>query len=328
MWSVSSGFGKHFFAAGFMPALAFLAAIDLVVAPYFLDQGHLVDTELLGISGVVLIVGGVFVAFFLLSLNVPIIRLYQNGLVISSWLEKRNRARQKTRYEALEKARKEYDAAKAQARETASASGAAESGAGGLEYAVTWIEKAHQTIERENGVIQDLPYDPKRVKATDLGNVMAVTADYAYERYGMDNAIFWPRLLEFISGDYQAQLADLKTTMDFYVNLSFLSGAFGLIAVVVGLWYQSPLEVVLGLLAAVIAYGLYRGAVESAANMGTVVKGSYDLFRGELAAKLGLPKPDRLADERREWKEYASFIRRGEEFYYPDAPQTPKTDDA
>jgi hypothetical protein len=322
MWSVSSGFGKHFFASGFMPALAFLAAIDLVVAPYFLDEGHLVDTELLGIKGVVLIVGGVFVAFFLLSLNVPIIRLYQNGLFISGWMDKRNRARQEARYEALEKARKQYDEAKTQARETEPAREDAESGAGGLGYAAAWIEKAHQAIEEENGLVQDLPYDAKRVKATDLGNVMAVTADYAYERYGMDNAIFWPRLVEFISKDYQAQLADLKTTMDFYVNLSFLSAAFGLVGVVVGLWFQAPLEVVLGLLAVVIAYGLYRGAVESAANMGTAVKGSFDLFRGELAAKLGLPEPDRLADERREWKEYASFIRRGEEFYFPDAPQT------
>jgi hypothetical protein len=308
MWSVSSGFGKLFFVAGFLPALAFLAAIDAFLVPHFLKDQHLIDPDWLGVTGVVYVVGGVFVGFLLLALNVPIVRLYENGLLLSRWLKRRNQERQRDRYTALTKFRGAY----AQARNSGE----------DVTRAIAELEAVHQAIEKQHGRSQQLPYNVERVKPTNLGNIMAVTEDYAYERYGIDAMVYWPRMLDVIPKDYQTQIAELKTTQDFFLNFSVLAALFGLGALGVGAWFQSLPEIVYGALALILSYLLYRGSLGTARQMGEVVNGSFDLFRGALLEKYGLSPPGSIADERRQWLSLTSFIRRGEEFYYPaGAPQ-------
>lgn len=303
MWKVSGALGKFFFVAGLMPALAFFAASDLVIVPHFLGGRHLVDIKFLGIEGVIYVVGGTFLGFSLLALNTPIIKLYENGLFLSHWLKRRNQERHKQRYTALIQQREAYQQAT--------------NDEAGLEEAIAKLEAVHQAIERKFGSRQHLPHDANHVMPTALGNAFAVTEEYPYEHYGMDAMVYWPRLTAVIPKDYQSLIADLKTTLDFWLNLSLLAGLFGLGAIGVGIWFRATRGPAYGLLALDIAYVLYRLAVGSARGLGQVIMSCFDLFRGSLREKHGLPKPDNLIAEKQLWKSLASFVRRGEEFYFP-----------
>jgi hypothetical protein len=302
MWNVSGALGKSFFIAGLLPALAFFAAIDLVFVPPFTDGWHLVDIEYLAITGVIYILGGTFLGFLLLSLNTPIIKLYENGLILSSWLRQRNQQWHSQRYPALTARREAYRQAAEKGQD--------------LEEAIAKLEAAYEKVEAlENR--QTLPLDVEHVMPTALGNVFAVVEEYPWERYGMDAMVYWPRLTAVIPDDFKSQIADLKTTLDFLLNLSLLAIFFGLGSIGIALWFGTILELVYGLFALMIAYGLYRLAIGSARELGEIVMSSFDLFRGPLREKCGLPKPTSLIAEQRLWRLLASFVQRGEEFYYP-----------
>jgi hypothetical protein len=305
MRDVAGSLGKFFFIAGFVPALAFCVAVDLVILPPLLGGQHLVNLELFGIPGLLYVLGGILLGFLLLALNTPIIKLYENGFYVSGWLKKRNRDRCLERYTALMARREAYQQAAEQDRE--------------LEAAIAKLEAVHKKLESLE-TAQRLPHYPEVVMPTDLGNAYAVMEEYPYERYGMDAMVYWPRLSGVLSDEYRAQIADLKTTADFSLNFSLLSGLFGLGSLAVGSWVPGVWELVCGVLALVAAYGLYRSAVGSTRELGEAVMSSFDLFRGTLLESYGWPKPDSLSAERRLWLLLASFIRRGEEFYFPLEP--------
>src|SRR5512139_3214499 len=107
MWKVHEAMGKFFLVAGFLPALAFIAAWDLLILSPVLGGQRLVDIEFLE-KGVVYVVGGLFLGLLLMALNTPIIKLYENGLVVSGWLKRRNQSRRQQRYAALFARRKDY----------------------------------------------------------------------------------------------------------------------------------------------------------------------------------------------------------------------------
>jgi hypothetical protein len=179
------------------------------------------------------------------------------------------------------------------------------------------LEGVHEAIERKYGTVQILPHDAEYVKPTELGNVFAVIEEYSYERYGMDAVVYWPRLIAVIAEDYRSQIADMKTTLDFLLNLSLLAGLFALGALGLAAWFLVLPELIYGLLALTVAYALYRLGIGAARELGNVIMGSFDLFRSALLEKYGLPKPASLIAERRLWLLLASYIRRGEEFYFP-----------
>jgi len=312
MWEVSGALGKSFLVAGLLPALAFFAASDVVIVPHLLGGRYLAGIEFLGIKGVVYILGGTFLGFLLLSLNTPIIKLYERGLFLSPWLRRHNQERHKQRYTALVDRRETYLQAREAGQEGAESSAKVE-----LEKAIATLEGVHEAIEKKFGSIQSLPHDRAYVMPTALGNVFAVMEEYPHERYGMDAIVYWPRLAAVIPADYTSLIADLKTTLDFLLNLSLLTGLFGLSALGVGAWFLMIPECVYGLIALIVCYGLYRMGVGAAHELGNAIMSSFDLFRRALLEKYGLPKPKSLIAEQQLWQRLADFIRRGEEFYFP-----------
>ncbi len=305
MRDIAGTLGRFFFIAGFIPALAFLFAADLVILPRLLGGQHLVNVELFGIPGVVTVLGSILLGFLLLALNTPIIKLYENGFFVSGWLKRRNRERCLARYTALMARREAYQQTMEQGQD--------------LEAAIAKLEAVHRRLEALE-TTQRLPHHPDYVMPTDLGNAFGVMEEYPYERYGMDAMVYWPRLSGILSEEVRAQIADLKTTADLALNLSLLSGLFGLGSLGVGIWILGVWELACGGLALVAAYGLYRAAVGSTRELGEVVMSSFDLFRGALREGYGLPQPDSLSAERRLWLLLTGFIRRGEEFYFPLEP--------
>jgi hypothetical protein len=303
MWNVSGALGKFFFVAGLIPAVAFLTVCDLLIVPGLSGGRHLADIEFLAIKGAVYLVGGTFLGLLLLALNTAIIRLYENGFFVAGWLKRRNQAQCRQRYTALAARQEHY--------RTATERGE------GLQDAIAKLEGVHEAIEAKHGSTQTLPHDPAFVMPTALGNVFAVIEEYPYERYGMDAMVYWPRLATVIPADYQAQIADLKTTLDLLLNLSLLSGIFGTAALGMGIGERSPMKLICGLAALVLAYGFYRMGAGETYALGQVIRSSFDLFRGVLLEKYGLSRPASLNAERRQWMLLASFMRRGEEFYFP-----------
>ena len=109
----------------------------------------------------------------------------------------------------------------------------------------------------------------------------------------------------------------MKTTVEFLLNLSLLSFLFGLAAVAAVAWKLSIVESAIGLVAIAGGYVLYRMAVGASVEMGEAVMSSFDLCRRTLLKEFGLPEPTSLLAERKAWRLLASFIRRGEDFYFP-----------
>jgi hypothetical protein len=179
------------------------------------------------------------------------------------------------------------------------------------------LEQVHGLIEAR-GDMQYLPWDIDRVMPTALGNAFAVMEEYPYYRYGMDAMLFWPRLSAVIPAEYRTDIANVKTALDFLLNLSLLALIFGLEVLGISAWHLSYPEAIYGLSALVIAFLLYRSAIISARSLGELVTSSFDLFRDALLEQLGIAKLAGPTEERQVWLNLASFIRRGEEFYFPD----------
>jgi hypothetical protein len=63
-------------------------------------------------------------------------------------------------------------------------------------------------------------------------------------------------------------------------------------------------------------------AVTATQEFGELVTSAFDAFRGPLREKIGLRKRGSLRAEQGMWLMLASFIRTGEEFYFPGATTT------
>jgi hypothetical protein len=179
------------------------------------------------------------------------------------------------------------------------------------------------------------PARRERVLPTAMGNAWAVIEEYPYRRYGMDGVIYWPRLLPLLeSGPEEAsfapslssRIAKQKTVFDTLFHSALLAGLLGLEMVILSLFDLSGVWPTLifhagalfgGLVVILIAYGLYRAAVDSVYVLGDLFATAYDLLRPALAAALGLTLPTTPEAERRLWKEMGLFLHRGRPYYHP-----------
>ncbi len=188
------------------------------------------------------------------------------------------------------------------------------------------IQKRHKEIEQEE-LVQTLPIRPELVTPTALGNAWAVLEEYPYDRYGMEAMIYWPRLRGVVDEAFDARLTNQKTLIDFLLNTSFLALIFGLEMLVTSLWtLGQDLGVewpwlVGGILGGVFSWGLayltYQAAVGNTRSLGQMTNMCWDFFRHKLATKYKLAVPQSLQEEQKMWLRLASFLRRGEAFYFP-----------
>jgi hypothetical protein len=180
----------------------------------------------------------------------------------------------------------------------------------------------------------DLPVDIDRVGATDLANTLALAEVYPFERYGIDTAVFWPRLTAEIEPEKLDAIKASFGALNGFLNLSLLLylAAFELVivAIVMAGWVADPnpqlvltspwlalVLIAIGLFSLLLGYGAYRAAVGSARALGNTMRTAFDYYRGSILKRFNLRMPDNIADERIVWLKLAAFIRRGESFYYP-----------
>ena len=180
----------------------------------------------------------------------------------------------------------------------------------------------------------DLPVDIDRVGATDLANTLALAEEYPFERYGIDTAVFWPRLTAEIEPEKLEAIMASFGALNGFLNLSLLLylAAFELVivAIVIAGWVADPnpqlvitspwlalVLIAMGLFSLLLGYGAYRAAVGSARAVGNTMRTAFDYYRGRILKRFNLRMPDDISDERVVWLKLAAFIRRGESFYYP-----------
>jgi hypothetical protein len=148
------------------------------------------------------------------------------------------------------------------------------------------------------------PPDPAAVLPTRLGNALRAAEAYPgdEQRWGLDAAFWWPRLYLILPDSARDQVDGARASLDQLVVLSVMSAAFGVVSLALSC---AGLNLAVGLGCAAGALLLsrlsYLSAVTAAGVFGELVRSSYDLFRGDLLAKLGWPMPSTLPRERELW---------------------------
>ena len=158
---------------------------------------------------------------------------------------------------------------------------------------------------------------------TRLGNIIRGFEHYSTREYGIDGAEMWPRLVASIDKEYATVVDDAKTSCDFFVTCSMLSGILSLAFILVALVRPVAITgrgvflitIVKGLVFALLSYALYRLAVPRAQEWGKTVKSAYDLYRWKLLAQLGHRRElTTRAAERQLWKEISRQAVYGDPF--------------
>ena len=191
------------------------------------------------------------------------------------------------------------------------------------------IQGFHERFETISPV-RVLPVDVERVGPTSLANTLSVAEEYPFEHYGMDTAVFWPRLCAEMEPEKLESLTTSFGAMNGLLNISLLSYVFAIECLIVGAgialaWIQPiapPLIrlrwlFVVALVGILFGLGAYRSAVRAAYSVGNELRTAFDYYRGRILRRFNLKMPDDIEQEQVVWLKLAAFIRRGESFYYP-----------
>jgi hypothetical protein len=193
------------------------------------------------------------------------------------------------------------------------------------------IQEEHKKIEELKSQ-QTLPHNVERVCPTSFGNAYAIAEEYPYERYGADSVLFWPylrALMQEKAANHYLRLTQQKTVLDLSINFAFLSGLITVEAILllVSLGFKSLLLVLAGV-AFILSISFYQASVAAIQGMGGLIKVSFDYYRGLVLQAFSLRTPDNLSEEQTVWLKLATFIRRGDAFYFPEEYREAKKGDA
>jgi hypothetical protein len=196
------------------------------------------------------------------------------------------------------------------------------------------IDEEHRTIEQDH-LRQTLPHDVRRVAPTAFGNAYAISEEYAYERYGVDGVLFWPRLRELMhdsAASHSERITQQKTTLDLSLNFAFICGLLALEALMTlrfGPSGHTGLLIWLALINVALFVSFYDASVSAVRTLGELIKNSFDYHRRLVLQAFELQTPDGLIEEQAVWVRLAAFVRRGDEFYFPaDARERVKNEEA
>jgi hypothetical protein len=147
------------------------------------------------------------------------------------------------------------------------------------------------------------PTDDADVQPTLLGNVFATAAEYPQLVYTMQGLLWWPRLVPLVPGAFSDMLGGAQAPMMALLNLCivFASLALGgglVLALAGGHWVAALVTLVGGL---VLARLCYRAAVSQAAELGSMLRVGFDLYRHEILRQMDLEIPTDLDAERAIW---------------------------
>jgi hypothetical protein len=158
-----------------------------------------------------------------------------------------------------------------------------------------------------------LPDEPDDLMPTRLGNILKNAELYSLHQYEADAVLLWPRLYAVLPESFTAALAGTKAPLDLMLILSALSALFALVSsagllILGGPWWLFLACFLGGLIIARLAY---LSGVNAAVPYAQLIKSAFDLYRGDLAEKMGYELPGSPGEETAFWKNLGELIYRG-----------------
>jgi hypothetical protein len=188
-----------------------------------------------------------------------------------------------------------------------------------------WYKDQHKKLDEkieanpESDCYQEIymHYPPRKqrdqIMPTRLGNILKNAELYPKQRYKIDAVLIWPRLYCLVPERFIQAIAEAKSSLDFMLVISLLSGLFALLSsiymlIVGAVWWLFLLCFWGGLLVAWLAY---QGANGCAILYAHLVKSCFDLYRNDLLKQMRLQLPNTSKDEREQWDALCKFLYRG-----------------
>lgn len=325
--TISGQFTKAFIFGAGIPAVIFVLVNVLLIMPALPPDFWLVQRlEPLDIEwrAVTAVFAAVVLGGLLSSLNIPLIRTYEGYTFNDSWLGARMRRSQQNELRTLEKKieglRQEQRAIMTERDSTTSPEDRSKA-----------EERLAQVVSRLTRLWSDrrvrFPDNEEFVVPTRLGNVIAAFECYPRIQYRIDSVALWPHLVAVIEARYAAVIDDAKTSLDFFINSSFLCAVLAAECACVAIFsarlasVQSSIPrwlVGAGLLG-LLSWLCYECSIDSALGWGVHVKAAFDLYRQDLLKKLGYQQPATPAQEVDLWR----GISQGVIYNAPECPPPP-----
>ena len=153
------------------------------------------------------------------------------------------------------------------------------------------------------------PTSERWLMPTRFGNVIRSFETYSGQMYGLEAIQGWNKLVGVIPAEFMSQINSAKASVDFWVNLGVLGFLFYVESATLIVALHSPKSTyffpIIGLIIAWIA--AYR-ATSVAIGWGELVKSAFDLYRIDLANKLGFIIPTDKDEARAAWNHYSQAI--------------------
>ena len=152
--------------------------------------------------------------------------------------------------------------------------------------------------------------DPKQAMPTQFGNIIKNSEQYPKEHYSVDAIVIWPRLYHLFPDRFIQIIAEAKSSVDFMLVISTLSGLFAIISGGCLLYVKASGWLFLACFwgGLFIAWLAYRGALASAVLYAQQIKIGFDLYRQQLFKQMRLESPDNLKNEKVQWKNIYAFL--------------------
>jgi hypothetical protein len=144
------------------------------------------------------------------------------------------------------------------------------------------------------------PESEDLVLPTRFGNVLRAAERYPQVLYSMDAIQLWPRLESVAPAAHCNAIADVRAVLDLWINLWFGALVVTGAEVAFALTTHCP-RLLIAALSPIAAITAAKLAQSAAAEFGSLVKATFDLYRGELSAQLGLNLPNSPEKEREMW---------------------------
>lgn len=146
------------------------------------------------------------------------------------------------------------------------------------------------------------PSDDQCLRPTLFGNLLASVSEHPRIAYSMEAALWWPRLSPLLPSFFVDSLAGTQAPMMALLNLSIVFSALATLGLLIALLAkQWVLAIVLCGLLLLCSRLAYRAAVSQAAEVASMLRVAFDLYRYDILDQLGAAKPDSLAKERALW---------------------------
>lgn len=160
------------------------------------------------------------------------------------------------------------------------------------------------------------PKDKHQIVPTKFGNALRSFETYGKSRYNLDSQSLWYELCAVVPKHLQNEIEEVRSSVDFFVALTYLSFLFGIGTLVVAYYepvaQRKPFLVVVGALALALVLLSHWLAVRTTREWGYVVQALVNIGRLPLAQSMGLRLPTSLQQEKTMWglvTRYGYFVR-------------------